>query len=117
MPTAPLRPCATAGCPVLVTAGHCPAHQRQPWANRHGTQRMRGRKLQRERARLFDQQTLCVLCLAQGRYTVATIRDHIVPLFKGGPDEPSNTQPLCQACSDAKTQAEAREGRMHPPGG
>ena len=40
-----------------------------------------------------------------------TIRDHIVPLMEGGTDVPENIQPLCQACSDRKTQAEAQRGR------
>jgi 5-methylcytosine-specific restriction protein A len=41
---------------------------------------------------------------------VATIRDHIVPLAEGGLDAESNIQALCQACSDAKTETEARRG-------
>lgn len=46
-----------------------------------------------------------------GRDSVAVIRDHVVPLAEGGPDVRENTQPLCQACSDAKTAREAKRGR------
>jgi len=63
------------------------------------------------RNRLFNEQPLCVLCMKEGRTTVATIRDHIIPLAEGGPDDETNEQPLCQACSDAKTAVEAQRGR------
>lgn len=39
------------------------------------------------------------------RYCGSTDRvvlDHIVPLAKGGPDEPHNLQPLCTPCNSAK---------------
>jgi len=64
------------------------------------------------RDRLFTKQPLCVLCLQQGRTTVATIRDHTVPLAEGGRDDETNEQPLCQACSDTKTQEEAKRGQV-----
>jgi 5-methylcytosine-specific restriction endonuclease McrA len=47
---------------------------------------------------------------------LATIRDHIVPLAEGGQDIESNVQPLCQTCSDIKTQAEAARGRHRADG-
>jgi 5-methylcytosine-specific restriction protein A len=105
MPTAALRPCRIChevGC----------NHAQSPTRTHLYHQRVRGRKLQRLRARLFDQQPLCVHCQAQGRVTRAVIRDHIVPLFEHGPDRESNVQPLCQTCSDIKTAEEAkRRGR------
>lgn len=42
--------------------------------------------------------------------TLATIRDHIIPLSQGGKDERENTQPLCADHHDAKTKLEAIEG-------
>lgn len=105
MPTAALRPCKTCG-----QVG-CEAHVRAPWRTQGPpTPRIRGAKLQRLRATLFDRQPLCVHCLAQGRTTRATIRDHVVPLAEGGPDDETNVQPLCQDCSDAKTREESRRG-------
>jgi len=67
--------------------------------------------LQRMRERLFTKQPLCVLCRRNGRYVLATIRDHIIPLFEGGRDDERNEQGLCQSCSDAKTAEEAKRGR------
>lgn len=67
------------------------------------TPRIRGRKLQRERERLFRRQPLCVMCEAKGLIRAATQRDHIIPLCKGGTDAPDNIQALCDDCHAAKT--------------
>jgi 5-methylcytosine-specific restriction enzyme A len=113
MPYAALRPCPTPGCLALTQGGHCPAHTKPGWSRtKPAPPRIRGRKLQRLRARLFTNQPLCVLCLAIGRTTMATIRDHTIPLAEGGRDDETNEQPLCQMCSDAKTAEESRRGRM-----
>ena len=64
------------------------------------------------RRALLMEHPLCVLCRQMGRRTFAVIRDHVVPLAEGGIDYSSNTQALCQDCSDAKTQAEALRGRQ-----
>ena len=83
--------------------------RRSTWGN--ATKRVYvGRPLQRERARLFADEPLCRECKKAGRYTIATIRDHIKALAFGGLDTRENTQPLCQACSDVKTKRESSEG-------
>jgi 5-methylcytosine-specific restriction enzyme A len=85
---------------------------RQAWQRGPLTpQRRAGGWLQKERARLFKQEPLCRACAAEGRIILATIRDHIVPLFEGGKDVDENIQPLCRTCSDAKTHAESMRGR------
>ena len=81
--------------------------------SRYGTkeerdERMRGRRLQEERARWFSAHPLCARCKAKGRTSLAVQLDHIVPLFKGGPDfhEPGgeeNKQGLCSPCHAEKT--------------
>ena len=65
--------------------------------------RIRGRKLQAMRDRLFSHQPLCVMCQAKDIVRFAEERDHIVPLRKGGLDRESNTQALCKECHEAKT--------------
>lgn len=70
------------------------------------TERIRGRKLQRIRAKHFAQHPLCVHCLTKGRVTVATQLDHKVALTNGGKDfdeDPDNAQALCDECHEAKT--------------
>jgi 5-methylcytosine-specific restriction protein A len=72
--------------------------------------RIRGRRLQHLRARLFSRQPWCALCPKRGTHRLATIRDHVIPLAEGGLDVESNTQGLCQDCSDLKTREESARG-------
>ena len=51
---------------------------------------------------------LCVHCEIEGRVSLGTAVDHIVPLWQGGPDDyEANGQTLCTEHHDAKTAAEA----------
>ena len=84
MPYAPLKPCAHPGCPKLVPHGrkYCDAHNAQhkggedrPYAYERGYD-SRWRKARR---RYLDAHPLCTECLKAGRYTRATVVDHIVP--------------------------------------
>jgi len=98
-PMAPPRACATCG------RLDCPVHRRTgPWHHAHPVTRTKGRKLQAVREQLLRTHPFCVRCGLE----VATVRDHIVPLCEGGPDEETNVQALCATCHDAKTQAESR---------
>ncbi len=112
-----LRPCQH-GCPILVRSGHCDAHggPGTPWrrsSTQVATPRLRGTANQARRRRVFQREPLCRECAKAGRTTVATIRDHIIPLAEGGAEgTDENEQPLCQACSDAKTANEAKRGVM-----
>lgn len=83
----------------------------EPWRKTHAVPRRSGAWLQRQREELFRAEPWCRACKAKGLLSLATIRDHITPLAEGGPDVTSNTQPLCQACSDAKTRQESKRGR------
>lgn len=108
-----LRPCLHPRCPVLVESGNCEAHggPAKTWQAKHiETPRLRGRANQRARARLFALRPLCTLCLASGRTTLATERDHIIPLAEGGREAPDNEQGLCKPCHDIKTAAESARG-------
>jgi 5-methylcytosine-specific restriction protein A len=68
-----------------------------------GTERIRGRTLQRLRRQAMQANPLCRKCEEKGRVSVATERDHIVPLYKGGKDVPENIQLLCSDCHRDKT--------------
>lgn len=102
---------------MTLQAGACPrcrtgVSTTHRWdTDRRPVERIRGRHLQAMRRRLFATEPLCRECRANGRDTVATIRDHIIPLGEGGPDDETNEQPLCQSCSDRKTQQESIRGR------
>ena len=72
---------------------------------------MRGRHLQRARAKLFSEEPTCRPCRERGLVRLAEYRDHIVPLAEGGKDAEDNTQPICGDCHQSKTQAEAKRGQ------
>lgn len=46
---------------------------------------------------------LCRRCRAKGLVTIATVPDHIKPLAKGGTDDDTNIQCLCEPCHAEKT--------------
>ena len=111
MPVASPKPCIDCGALVSDGTTRCDLHKRPAWTKRDDAPKRRtGRWLQRERDRLFSYEPLCRECGRQGRVTLAVIRDHIVPLSEGGTDDDDNIQPLCQACSDVKTEAEKARG-------
>jgi 5-methylcytosine-specific restriction enzyme A len=115
MPNAAPRPCSYPGCGVLVHdgSGRCAKHVREVWVKRPTVaKRITGRRLQALRTALFRENPLCVLCQAEGRVTLATQRDHIKPLAEGGTDTEDNVEGLCEACHEAKSQAEAQRGRV-----
>lgn len=41
-------------------------------------------------------------CLKCGRNDLPLTMDHIIPLFVGGTNDPSNIQPLCKPCNSSK---------------
>jgi len=121
MPTAPLRPCATARCPNKVRSGHCAEHSRQREQAR-GSQRERGYTRRWEQAsRVFKARyPLCGMrpkgqppvmsrCHDEGRVTAATVTDHVIP-HRGDQalmwDEDGNWQSLCSSCHSRKTATE-----------
>lgn len=56
----------------------------------------------------------CRVCKAQGRITLATQVDHIIPRFKGGDDwNLDNLQPICHPCHVEKSRKE--KPRNHIP--
>ena len=117
MPVSAPKPCNHPGCGVLVRDGssRCPKHPKQAWvktqAQEQGTKRIRGRRLQKMREQLLAQQPLCAACDRLGVVRLATERDHIIPLTKGGTDDPSNIQALCHDCHESKSLGEALRGR------
>lgn len=74
------------------------------------TERMRGGAAVTRRRRWLELHPLCVMCEKEGSVTAGDVVDHITPLWKGGRDDDSNLQTLCQVPHhEAKSKAEAAE--------
>ena len=61
---------------------------------------VREKKLEFKRMVIFFEYT-CVRCRGESGLERVE-RDHIIPSYKGGLDEPSNYQPLCARCNASK---------------
>jgi len=96
---------------------------RAAWA-RHDAQRPAsskrgyGAKWRATRRRFLAQQPLCAMCLAAGRYTPATLVDHITPVQSDADPNfyrPDNLQSLCRPCHAQKTAADIAAGATRGP--
>ncbi len=111
MPYRPDTPCKHPGCPKLVSYGksYCDEHKAlHPVEVRSGYSRGYNRKWQKESKAFLAANPLCVRCKAKGKYTKATVVDHIKP-HRGNNElfwDRSNWQPLCKHCHDVKTMTE-----------
>src|SRR4029453_4795115 len=109
MPRRLPQPCRYPGCPRLDCAEH--RELRRPWASAVPIDRGTSHQNRKWREALFARTPLCAHCRAKGRMTVATIRDHILPLAHGGIEDVDNTEALCAGCHAIKTQRDAQRGR------
>ena len=113
MPHKALRPCRHSGCPNLTEYGtsYCKEHQplypnsmvdgKHPSSYRMGYDS----KWKKRRIIFLNKNPLCELCRENGRFTTATVVDHIVP-HKGDKKlfwDERNWQALCKTCHDRKT--------------
>ena len=114
----PLRPCLHPGCGVLVSGGHCAAHQprskdqrsaeAQAWRWMYGTDVWK-----RLREDQLLQEPFCRECARRGVRRYATDVDHIRDhkgdwaLFT----DPGNLESLCHSCHSRKTARELWQNR------
>lgn len=114
MPRKAKKPCGHPGCQELIEIGdrYCSKHStisffkqdNRPSASKRGY----NSKWQQARKSYLSRHPLCVRCQAKGKYTQATVVDHITP-HRGDKNlfwDSNNWQPLCKACHDHKTWAE-----------
>jgi len=117
MPRKPKMPCRYPGCPELTEDRYCPAHQKKTDREYNRTNRpyrklYNNSRWQRLRKRHLLKHPLCVECERRGRFTPATVVDHIIP-HEGRLElfwDENNIQSLCKSCHDRKTAGEGRWG-------
>ena len=96
MPWSVKRVCAAPGCSTLVSKGRCPAHTKSRHERGYDSRWVRLRDWFMRQ----PENALCRRCETEdGRVTIATDADHIVP-FDGPNDpkrlDPDNLQPSCR---------------------
>jgi len=101
-------------CPRCLEphAGPCSLHQRAP--DRRPSAAVRGYDSRWRLARdgFLRENPLCEGCARNGRSTLATVVDHIIP-HRGDPVlfwDRNNWQPLCERCHNAKSAREQHGG-------
>ena len=113
MPSKPKKPCAEQGCPELVEPGqmYCAKHKAlHPDPVRSASSRGYSTRWQKASKLYLSAHPLCEICMKRGKYTKATVVDHIKP-HRGDPAlfwDPTNWQALCKPCHDHKTGKEDR---------
>lgn len=102
-------PCSHPGCARVVEYGtkYCEEHAPLHTCEDRGSAAARGydRRWQKARKLYLQAHPLCVRCLEAGRYTKATVVDHIKP-HRGDTKlfwDQDNWQALCKPCHDKKT--------------
>jgi 5-methylcytosine-specific restriction protein A len=124
MPSKPLKPCRSIGCPNLTAERYCEQHKqidiekRKAYEMRRGSRHQRGytSKWSRYSKAYLMMNPICVRCYnAPSQHT-----DHIVPVT--GPNDPlfwdpANHQGLCHSCHSKKTVLEDKKGYGQGGGG
>ena len=121
MPRKPMTPCRYPGCPNLVEAGERYCHEHKKIVDRNYNKYERDKKSQlfyqsKEwkslRKKKLEINPFCEECLRKGKFTKATMVDHIKPIKQGGSAlDMNNLQSLCWSCHSKKS---AEEGsRWH----
>lgn len=105
--------CSQFGCKErVIKAGRCEQHQRK---QRELGDRPSYHELYKSsvwvalRKSILDTQPLCVKCAKEGRTTLATVVDHMIP-HRGNINlflDANNLKPLCASCHGVKTGYEA----------
>lgn len=110
MPKKALKPCRHSGCPNLTDGLYCAEHKLLHSDRPSASKRGYGSKWQRVSKAYLRKHPLCVKCMEQGRYTMATVVDHIIPHRNDSTLmwSESNWQALCKPCHDCKTGNEDR---------
>jgi 5-methylcytosine-specific restriction protein A len=117
MPSRPKSICRKAGCSTLIDKpGWCEKHTTLAvgWNQtsiKSANERGYGWAWKKQRVRIMKRDSgLCQPCLKTGQVSIATEVDHIINKARGGTDDDSNLQAICDDCHKAKTARERIDG-------
>ena len=106
MPYRPKKACRHPGCARLVSDEYCEEHLRMhPEATRSASKRGYNSRWRSASKAFLKEHPLCVECMRHGKYTQATVVDHVTP-HRGNMTlfwDKKNWQGLCKSCHDKKT--------------
>ena len=111
MPYKPRVPCKHPGCAALIPSGtkYCDEHKAlHPEEVRSAAGRGYGSAWRKASKQFLQAHPLCEECQKQGKYTKATVVDHIIA-HRGDERlfwDRSNWRALCKRCHDRKTMTE-----------
>ena len=108
MPTKPKRPCRYGGCPNLTDSktGYCEEHrgltQRhyEHFARGYNQHERYGSGWRKVRDKYISAHPLCEECEKRGRYVLANLVHHILPIADGGSNDEDNLMSLCTSCHE-----------------
>lgn len=111
------RPCLTCGCLIPLGSGsRCLEHRR---AVQRARDAVRATPAQRGYTGEYQRNRTAVLAASDGWCTwchrwPATTVDHVVPLAKGGTNDPDNLVPACKPCNYSRGSRDAPSwGALH----
>lgn len=106
MPYRQKKACRHPGCARLVSDEYCGEHLRMhPEATRSASKRGYNSRWRTASKAFLKEHPLCAECMRHGKYTQATVVDHITP-HRGNMTlfwDKKNWQSLCKPCHDKKT--------------
>jgi len=105
MPRKAMKPCKHPGCPNLTEGLYCQQYQALHPQRESASKRGYNYKWRKRSQAYLRKHSLCVKCLAGGKYVAATVVDHIIP-HRLNPSlmwDEGNWQALCKPCHDKKT--------------
>ena len=119
MPKRPPRPCGRHSWIMVNDGKTCPECAKSPMKTRmsdrrpSASQRGYGSEHRKKRDALIQRVKWCAdpYGYHQGKRVPGTIRDHVVPLKRGGSDDQANEQLLCVKCHNAKMYKDGSRGK------
>ena len=108
MPMKPKRPCRYSGCPKLTDhkSGYCEEHRKlmqrhyEHFARGYDHHKRYDERWRRIRNRYIKAHPLCEMCCSKGKYVMAALVHHKLPLSNGGTNDEENLQSLCISCHE-----------------